>query len=126
MDCPALHGCCVVQTVYYTEHNTPSGHSPYMTDVLNTPTTSTADARSEGRHRTLKAGRIEVNGHASTFDCMIRDMSARGARLVLKAVWIAPEKFDLLVLNPNTGKSDRHACLTAWQKGTVIGVRFTD
>tara|TARA_R110000787_G_scaffold16825_3_gene52894 strand:+ start:11662 stop:11955 length:294 start_codon:yes stop_codon:yes gene_type:complete len=97
-----------------------------MIHSLSPPPDKNENKRTADRHRTLKAGRIEVNGHASTFDCMIRDMSESGARLVLKAVWAAPAQFDLLVLNPNTGKSDRHACLTAWQKGTVIGVRFTD
>jgi hypothetical protein len=82
--------------------------------------------RTAERHRTLKSGRIEVNGHSSTFDVTIRDMSDSGARLVLKAVWIAPERFDLLVLNPNSGKADRHACQRAWQKGTLLGVRFID
>ena len=97
-----------------------------MIDAPDTSAPSAQDLRSEGRHRTLKAGRVEVNGHASTFDVMIRDMSDKGARLILKAVWIAPDQFDLLVLNPNTGKSDRHACRKAWQKGTLIGVHFTD
>ena len=101
-------------------------HSPPMIKSSPPPPNTNDNKRATNRQRTLKAGRIEVNGHASTFDCTIRDMSQSGARLVLKAMWIAPEQFDLLVLNPNTGKSDRHACRTAWQKGTMIGVRFSD
>ena len=33
-------------------------------------------------------------------------------------------KAGLLVLNPNNGKTQRHACLKVWQKGTMVGVRF--
>lgn len=97
-----------------------------MVHSLSPPPDKNENKRTADRHRTLKSGRIEVNGHSSTFDVTIRDMSESGARLVLKAVWVAPEQFDLLVLNPNSGKSDRHACQKAWQKGTLIGVCFTD
>lgn len=101
-------------------------HSSLMAPTSDLPENSTVNNRASSRQRTLKAGRIEVNGHASTFDVTIRDMSDTGARLLLKAVWSAPEQFDLLVLNPNSGKSDRHGCRKAWQRGEQVGVRFID
>jgi hypothetical protein len=80
--------------------------------------------RDSFRRRTLKGGRIELSNHASTFDVTIRDMSLSGALLVLKDVWVPPEYFGLLVANPNSSQSQRHACQKVWQKGTLLGVRF--
>jgi len=83
-----------------------------------------ADKRKADRHRTLKTGRVEISNHGSTFDVTIRDMSDTGARLILKDFWNPPEQFDLLILNPNTGKSERIACRKAWQTGLLLGVNF--
>tara|TARA_R110000787_G_scaffold227200_1_gene334978 strand:+ start:207 stop:503 length:297 start_codon:yes stop_codon:yes gene_type:complete len=82
------------------------------------------EARDQARRRTLKSGRIELKNQESTIDVTIRDMSLTGALLLLKDIWTPPAEFGLLVLNPNNGKTQRHACLKAWQKGTMVGVRF--
>tara|TARA_R110000787_G_scaffold42265_3_gene103902 strand:- start:741 stop:1037 length:297 start_codon:yes stop_codon:yes gene_type:complete len=82
------------------------------------------ESRDQARRRTLKSGRIELKNQASTIDVTIRDMSLSGALLLLKDVWTPPAEFGLLVLNPNNGKTQRHACLKVWQKGTMVGVRF--
>tara|TARA_R110000787_G_scaffold16825_3_gene52895 strand:+ start:12020 stop:12343 length:324 start_codon:yes stop_codon:yes gene_type:complete len=76
------------------------------------------------RQRTLKAGRIAINALTSTFEVLIRDMSQTGARLVMSDVYLLPEYFDLIVLNPNTGRSSRTHCQLVWQKALVVGVKF--
>ena len=76
------------------------------------------------RQRTLKAGRIAINELTSTFEVLIRDMSQTGARLVMSDVYLLPEHFDLIVLNPNTGRQSRTHCQLVWQKALVVGVKF--
>ena len=82
------------------------------------------EVRDPARQRTFESGGIELKNQTSTVDVGIRDMSLGGALLTLKDVWTPPEFFSLLVLNPNTGQSQRHACRKVWQKGTLLGVEF--
>lgn len=84
------------------------------------------ESRSDARQRTLRTGRIVINKGASTFDVTIRDMSATGARLLLKDAWNLPETFELLILNPGSGDWTRQACDKRWQKGNLVGARFTN
>jgi len=83
------------------------------------------ESRGDARQRTLKTGRIVINKGSSTFDVIIRDMSATGARLLLKDPWNLPDVFDLLVLNPGSGDWTRQPCEKRWQKGALVGARFT-
>ncbi|MBU1288352.1 MAG: PilZ domain-containing protein [Alphaproteobacteria bacterium] len=76
------------------------------------------------RQKTLKTGRIAINEMTSTFEVLIRDMSETGARLVMSDIYPLPLHFDLIVLNPNTGRPSRTPCQVAWQKGLTVGVMF--
>ncbi|MEH6410003.1 MAG: hypothetical protein V7741_05720 [Hyphomonas sp.] len=51
--------------------------------------------------------------------------AATGARLLLKDPWNLPDVFDLLVLNPGSGIWTRQPCEKRWQKGALVGARFT-
>lgn len=84
------------------------------------------ESRSDARQRTLRTGRIVINKGASTFDVTIRDMSATGARLLPKDARNLPETFELLILNPGSGDWTRQACDKRWQKGNLVGARFTN
>ena len=76
------------------------------------------------RQKTLKSGRIAINEMTSTFEVLIRDMSETGARLVMSDIYPLPLYFDLIILNPNTGRPSRTPCQVAWQKGLIVGVKF--
>jgi hypothetical protein len=78
--------------------------------------------RNERRQRVLKRGKILTNDGFSTVDCVIRDLSERGARVVVEAECATQLRFSLLFMD--TG-FEQHA-ERRWQKGREIGVRFVD
>lgn len=65
--------------------------------------------RSSPRQRTLKGARIVCTG-SQTFDVTIRDMSEGGVKLKLGSPFAVPPTFTLVILNPNTGISDKRSC----------------
>jgi PilZ domain. len=77
------------------------------------------DNRSAPRHRTLKGAHIVLNEGFSTIDCMVRNMSETGAKLVVASVVGIPSRFDLAM---DDGR--RFSCEIAWKSETEIGVRF--
>jgi zona occludens toxin (predicted ATPase) len=77
------------------------------------------DNRDTQRHRTLKGGRIVVNGGFSTFDCTIRNLSETGAKLEVTSSLPIPQRFELAL---HDGR--RFACEVAWRTETEIGVKF--
>lgn len=78
------------------------------------------DSRSQVRVRTFLKGRIVFNSGNSTFDCLIRDMSGTGAKLVLTQAATLPEVFDLHILN----KGAIYRAQIRWRRADQIGVRF--
>jgi diguanylate cyclase (GGDEF)-like protein len=76
--------------------------------------------RAERRQRVLKRGILVTNNGFSTVDCVIRDLSAHGARVAVEAEYKAPPQFSLLVVE--TG--NRLPAERRWQKGKEIGLRF--
>jgi diguanylate cyclase (GGDEF)-like protein len=82
-----------------------------------------ADRRIEPRHRVFKRGVIVINDGFSTIDCMVRDLSTRGARIRISApVDVALNRFSLTFAE--TGK--KFSAEKRWQSGQDIGLRFLD
>jgi hypothetical protein len=52
-----------------------------------------------------------------TYDVTVRDMSEAGVKLKLGSPFAVPPTFTLVILNPNTGVSDKRSCETRWQRG---------
>jgi hypothetical protein len=77
------------------------------------------------RQRTLKGARIQFDG-LKTYDVTVRDMSEGGVKLKLGSPFAAPHTFLLIILNPNTGISQKRACELRWQRGDQIGAQFVD
>jgi hypothetical protein len=75
------------------------------------------------RQRALKGARIICAGD-KTYDVTIRDISEGGVRLKLGSPFVVPESFVLVILNPNTGKSEKRTCETRWQRGDQVGAQF--
>ncbi|MCJ2011062.1 PilZ domain-containing protein [Methylobacterium sp. J-076] len=78
------------------------------------------EQRKQPRLRVFLKGRIHFNNGASSIDCLVRDMSAQGARLMLSETATLPEKFDLFI--PQKERTYR-ACLR-WRREDGIGVTF--
>ncbi len=80
-----------------------------------------ANQRSEPRARTLKGGRVVFNGGYSSYDCMIRNLSAGGAMLQFASTLGIPNSFDLFI---NNSGSEKHECTVRWRTNVALGVAF--
>ncbi|MBO1022461.1 PilZ domain-containing protein [Methylobacterium sp. SD274] len=81
-----------------------------------------SDNRKEARQRTFLKGRIIFNNGASSMDCLVRDMSATGARLALTETATLPEMFDLFIPQ----KERTYKANLRWRRADGIGVAFAD
>lgn len=79
--------------------------------------------RRSQRQRALKAARIVCDG-SLTYDVTIRDLSEGGVRMKLGSPFAVPPSFVLVILNPNTGRTEKRACETRWQRGDQVGAEF--
>ena len=55
------------------------------------------EQRAVPRRTTLKGGRIAFNAGRSTVDCTVRNLSSKGAKLLVNSVVGIPETFDLVL-----------------------------
>ena len=78
-----------------------------------------ADHRSDQRHLTYKRGRINAE-RLPGMDCLIRDLSEKGARLEIDSALVAVDDFDLVILPEYLNRK----CRVVWRKPKSIGVRF--
>ena len=77
------------------------------------------ERRSTPRHRTLKGGSI-IFGLAAGVDCVIRNLSDKGASLEVESPVGIPDDFSLLI-RPETIKRN---CRVKWRSANRIGVHF--
>jgi PilZ domain-containing protein len=78
------------------------------------------EQRKAPRQRTLKGGRIVFNEGYASFSCIIRNLSARGAKLQLESVLGIPSEFTLMF---DDGSPPR-ICIIRWREPTSLGVEF--
>ncbi|KQQ44554.1 pilus assembly protein PilZ [Methylobacterium sp. Leaf125] len=81
-----------------------------------------SEHRRESRLRTFLKGRIIFNKGASTMDCLVRDLSASGARLALTETTTLPESFDLYIPQ----KDRTYRATLCWRRADGIGITFVD
>lgn len=77
------------------------------------------ERRQLARLRTLKGGAI-IFGLVPTIDCIIRNLSEKGAMVTLEGAAGIPNEFTLLI-KPELIKRN---CRVVWRKADRIGVRF--
>lgn len=82
---------------------------------------SDSNNRRDMRIRALKAARIVLPGGHSTFDCLVRNLSRSGAKLVLESTIAIPDAFSLMFEDGTV-----HACELRWRTLKEIGVAFLD
>jgi hypothetical protein len=80
----------------------------------------TAEKRSAPRTRAFLKGKAIFNNRQSTLDCLVRDISATGARLEVSNAVLLPESFDLYVAQKDTTLRAR----ISWRRDGEIGVEF--
>ena len=79
------------------------------------------DKRITRRQRVLKDGCIVTLDNQSVVNCVIRDLSATGARLKCGDQVAVPNEFRLQVGHERTVRPAR----TVWRRGNEIGIVFT-
>lgn len=79
------------------------------------------DRRADPRLRALKGARIAFNNGFSTMDCMARNISPAGAKLVLRSTVGIPDSFQLTFED-----GVRRNCTVRWRTITDLGVSFED
>lgn len=79
------------------------------------------DRRRERRDRVLFRGRIIIDDGFSTIDCVIRDLSSRGARVTVQDQAVIPRTLSLAVLD--TGRT--FEAIRRWQRGQTVGLEFS-
>jgi PilZ domain len=78
------------------------------------------DRRHQPRARALKSAKIVFNSRFSTMDCTVRNLSPRGAKLIVGTQMGVPERFDLTF----EADGSKRACRVIWRKEGEIGVEF--
>ena len=78
------------------------------------------ERRYSPRSRTLRAGRILFNNKRSVIDCMVRNISAHGACLLVANVIGIPQAFDLMI----DGESASRPCIMVWYAHNRLGIEF--
>lgn len=78
------------------------------------------EKRSAPRLRSFLKGKAIFNNRQSTLDCLVRDISATGARLEVSNAVLLPELFDLYVPQKDTTYRVR----ITWRAEGEIGVEF--
>lgn len=80
------------------------------------------DRRRNHRPRTLKGARIVFNGGYSSFECLVKNLSADGALLKFGDVVGVPNQFELQI---EIGQP-RRKCTVRWRSGNLMGVSFDE
>ena len=79
----------------------------------------TQERRNVARHRALKRAQIVFKGHEAVIDCVVVNLSDRGACLKVESPIGIPDSFDLVLDHAFVGN-----CRVTWRKVTRIGVAF--
>ena len=78
-----------------------------------------SESRSIFRYRTHRPAKIFLKD-GSAIECLVRDLSTKGARLEVADDAKVPDDFFLII----KGSSERFRCSRVWQIGTIIGVQY--
>src|SRR3712207_7668963 len=76
------------------------------------------DRRKTARRRTYFGGQIEFNQHSSLMDCVVRNVSQDGAKLVFTNTAAVPQEFSLAI--PRQNRIFRARMI--WRKANEAGV----
>lgn len=79
-----------------------------------------SERRQEQRRRTYLGGLVAFNNRWSTMECLVRNLSASGARLEFADPAFIPDDVDLVI--PLRGDSRRARVI--WREQRTVGVTF--
>ncbi len=76
------------------------------------------DRRTSPRRRVLKTAYIVISDKAPKLECVVRNVSAKGARLEVATTFGIPETFRAII------NGVPHSCRTVWRTDKILGVQF--
>jgi hypothetical protein len=80
----------------------------------------TPELRKSPRQKTLLRGKLYFNNRLNVVDCLIRDISDCGARLIFSEAVAIPDQIELYI-----PQKDQTLFVTvAWRQGPEVGVAF--
>ena len=80
----------------------------------------TRERRQHARMPSFLGARIHMRHLNSTYDCIVRNLSDAGGRVVLPAPTVLPESFDLYI----TQRDRMHRARVVWRDDRHVGVVF--
>lgn len=78
------------------------------------------ERRSDPRQRAFLRGKLYFNNRLNVVDCMIRDISHNGARLVYSEAVTTPDEVELYIPQ----RDQTVAVKIVWRRGQEVGVAF--
>lgn len=78
------------------------------------------DRRSSTRQKSFLQGRIYYNNRRSSVDCLVRDISDTGAKLVFSSALTIPDVVEIYFSN----KEEVRRARVQWRRGDEVGVDF--
>ncbi len=79
-----------------------------------------AERRISNRQKSFLRGCVYFNNRRSAFDCLIRDISSTGARLIFSGTVSVPDVVDLYIPQ----KEQTLSAQVQWRHGDEVGVAF--
>jgi hypothetical protein len=80
------------------------------------------ERRNSARKRSFLQGRVYYNQRRSSVDCLVRDISEHGAKLVFSDAVSLPDAVDLYL----PAKDEIRPIRIQWRRGEEMGVDFTE
>src|SRR5437899_13082767 len=80
---------------------------------------SQAERRGQCRRRMFKGAKVLLNEHSSVINCVVKDLSATGARLFFQNFQPLPQRFKLVI-----NELGAYDCEIVRLHNTEYGVRF--
>jgi len=80
------------------------------------------ERRPERRRRSFLAGRVTYSDGKQVFDCVIRNLTDRGARITVPERQMIPPSFHLIDMRGRVV----HACAVVWMKDGEAGLSFLE
>ena len=97
-----------------------------MTELLSeaaaNPSAVIAERRLAPRLKTLLTGVLVFDENSTTMDCLVRNLSAYGAKVMLADAFRLPDSFNLRV--PHHDQT--HRAKVIWRKGDAAGLALSD
>lgn len=79
-----------------------------------------AERRSAARRRVLKGAMLSFNKGYSAFECVVRNVSEKGAKLSLAETFSLPASFEVRISGEETSRKAH----VRWRSMTSLGIEF--